>query len=69
MVVGGEVRAVKQAELSIVNNKRRSILKVLTPIPVIAQSKRRDGGREIRVYGGVLMAVLLLPMPTGADRW
>jgi hypothetical protein len=36
MVVGGEVRALKQAELSIVNNKRRSILKVLTPIPVVA---------------------------------
>jgi TPP-dependent indolepyruvate ferredoxin oxidoreductase alpha subunit len=36
MVVNGEVRTLKQAELSIVNNKKRSVLKILTPVPVVA---------------------------------
>lgn len=36
MVEGGQVRALKQAELTIVNNKKRSVLKILTPVPVVA---------------------------------
>lgn len=33
---GGKVVTLKQAESKMVNNKRRSILKVLTPIPVVS---------------------------------
>jgi hypothetical protein len=36
IVEGSEVRALKQADLAVVNNKRRSVLKILTPVPVIA---------------------------------
>ncbi|MBI3678852.1 MAG: hypothetical protein HY235_00350 [Acidobacteria bacterium] len=32
---GGEIRPLKQAEIKVNNDKRRSILKVLTPLPVI----------------------------------
>ena len=36
LVNGGSIQALKPAEPKLVNNKRRSILKVLTPIPMVA---------------------------------
>jgi len=36
MVAGGQVNTLKQAEVKTVNNKRRSILKAVSPIPVVA---------------------------------
>jgi hypothetical protein len=36
MVTGGQVRTFKQAEAKLANNKRRSILKAITPIPIVA---------------------------------
>lgn len=35
-ITGGQVLAVKQAESKIVNNKRRSILKAISPVPLVA---------------------------------
>jgi hypothetical protein len=39
-VVNGDVLALKQAELSVVNNKRRSVLKILVPVPLVAGKAR-----------------------------
>jgi hypothetical protein len=36
MAVGEEVKSLTQAEVKVVNNKRRSILKAMSPIPVVA---------------------------------
>ncbi len=36
MVSGQNVRTIKQAESKVVNNKRRSVLKMVSPIPVIS---------------------------------
>lgn len=36
MAQGDEVTTLKQAEVKMVNNKRRSILKAITPIPILA---------------------------------
>jgi hypothetical protein len=36
MVAGEQVKALTQAEVKLVNNKRRSILKRITPIPIVA---------------------------------
>ncbi len=35
LVAGGELKTIKQAESKVESNKRRSVLKVLTPIPVV----------------------------------
>ncbi|MCE5311412.1 MAG: hypothetical protein LLG20_27560 [Acidobacteriales bacterium] len=36
LVEGKELRALKQAESKVVSNKRRSVLKVLSPVPMVA---------------------------------
>lgn len=36
MAVSGKVEPLKQAELKMVNDKKRGVLKVLTPIPIVA---------------------------------
>jgi len=36
MVVNGKINALKQAEVKTINNKRRSVLKAVTPIPVVS---------------------------------
>lgn len=36
LVSGADVKPLKPAELTIVNNRKRSILKVLTPVPVVS---------------------------------
>jgi hypothetical protein len=57
MVAGGEVRALKQAELTVVNNKKRSILKALTPVPVVA------GKASVEMAGGQSAFVVEDPRP------
>jgi hypothetical protein len=51
----GKVEALAQAEADVVNNKRRSILKVLTPIPIVAGKSTIElkGTKSARVIPSV----------------
>ncbi len=51
MVAGGEARAFKQAESKVNTNKRRSVLKVLSPVPIVAgkANVELDGERSANV--------------------
>jgi len=57
MVADGEVKALKQAELSIVNNRKRSVLKILTPLPVIS------GKASVEIAGEQSSFVIRDPRP------
>jgi hypothetical protein len=51
LVEGDQLRTIKQAESKVVNNKRRSVLKVLSPIPMISgkATVELDGERSANV--------------------
>jgi hypothetical protein len=54
LVVGDQLRPIKQAESKVVTNKGRSVLKVLTPLPVVAgkATVELDGERSANPVAG-----------------